>query len=557
MTILSALARLYDRMAQAGEAPRRGYSSERIGGEVVIDRDGNLVAINPKLVTEGKRTVAAPLDVPAAVKRSSGIAPNFLWDKTAYVLGVTAQKDEKGKPALADGRPIPAQERRTADEHAAFVALHRERLKGTEDPGLLALLRFLDGWTWEDFAARGCSPEVLDQNVVFRLDGESGYLHDRAAAARFLSGERAGEGVLCLVTGERAPAARLHPQIKGVRGPGALPQGGSLVSFNDKAYESYGKEQGDNAPVSEAAAFAYGTALNALLARSGPGPSRRTLRIGDTTVVFWAETPDRSHDEEAEDWMAGALDPPDDSESEADATLNLRALLGAVARGQKPDDPRFHPDTRVYVLGLAPNAARLSVRLWLPGTLGDFTRNLARFHEDMRLDPPAGKRLPAVWALLYETALQRKAENIPPLLGGELMRAVLGGTPYPRLLLSSVIGRIRADGILNGARAAICKAYIQRNLKEEFPVSLDPDNTEPAYRLGRMFAVLEGIQQAALPGLNATIRDRYFAAASATPARVFPLLFKTATHHLSNLRKGDKGGLAPWLDGQMGEIWAG
>lgn len=555
MTILSALAGLYERMARAGDAPRRGYSTERIGGEVVIDRDGNLVAINPKLVAEGKRTVAAPLAVPAAVKRSSGIAPNFLWDKTAYVLGVTAQKDEKGKPVLADGRPVAAQERRTADEHAAFVALHRERLAGTEDPGLLALLRFLDRWTWEDFAARACSPEVLDQNVVFRLDGEGGYLHDRPATAQLLAGESAGEGVLCLVTGERAPAARLHPSIKGVMG--AQSSGASIVSFNKASFESYGKEQGDNAPVSEAAAFAYGTALNALLARSGPGPSRRALRIGDTTVVFWAETPDRSHDEEAEDWMAGLLDPPDDSESEADATLKLHATLQAVARGQKPDDPRFHPDTRVYVLGLAPNAARLSVRFWLPGTLGDFTRNLAGFHEDMRLDPPAWKRLPATWALLYETALQRKAENIPPLLGGELMRAVLGGTHYPRMLLSSVIGRIRADGIVNGARAAICKAYIQRNLKEEFPVSLDPDNTEPAYRLGRMFAVLEGIQQAALPGLNATIRDRYFAAASATPARVFPLLFKTATHHLSNLRKGDKGGLAHWLDSQMGEIWAG
>ncbi|RWR14217.1 type I-C CRISPR-associated protein Cas8c/Csd1 [Paenirhodobacter populi] len=561
MTILSALAGLYERMAQAGDAPRRGYSTERIGGEVVIDRDGNLVAINPKLVAEGKRTVAAPLAVPAAVKRSSGIAPNFLWDKTAYVLGVTAQKDEKGKPVLADGRPVAAQERRTADEHAAFVALHRERLAGTEDPGLLALLRFLDRWTWEDFAARACSPEVLDQNVVFRLDGEGGYLHDRPAAAQLLAGESAGEGVLCLVTGERAPAARLHPSIKGVMG--AQSSGASLVSFNigskdiRGASSSYGKIQGDNAPTSEAAAFAYGTALNALLARSGPGPSRRALRIGDTTVVFWAETPDRSHDEEAEDWMAGLLDPPDDSESEADATLKLRATLEAVARGQKPDDPRFHPDTRVYVLGLAPNAARLSVRFWLPGTLGDFTRNLARFHEDMRLDPTAWKRLPAAWALLYETALQRKAENIPPLLGGELMRAVLDGTPYPRMLLSSVIGRIRADGIVNGARAAICKAYIQRNLKEEFPVSLDPDNTEPAYRLGRMFAVLEGIQQAALPGLNATIRDRYFAAASATPARVFPLLFKTATHHLSNLRKGDKDWLGRYFDDQMGKIWAG
>lgn len=559
MTILSALNSLYGRMADAGHAPRRGYSTEKIGGEVVFDRDGNLVAINPKLTPDGKRMVAAQIAVPAAVKRSSGIAPNFLWDKTAYVLGVTAQKDDKGKAVLIDGQPVPAQERRTADEHAAFVALHRDRLATSDDEGLRALLRFLDRWTWEDFVARGCPADVLDQNIVFRLDGERSYLHDRPAAAALLGGDAAAGGALCLVTGLRAPPARLHPQIKGVRGPGALPQGGSLVSFNEKAYESFGKSQGDNAPVSEAAAFAYGTALNALLARSGAGPARRALRIGDTTVVFWAETPDRSQDEEAEDWMAGLLDPPggEPDESEADAADKLRLTMEAMARGQAPDDPRFHPDTRVYVLGLAPNAARLSVRFWIPGTLGDFTRNILRFHEDLRLDPSAWKRLPAAWALLYETALQRKAENIPPLLGGDLMRAVLGGTPYPRMLLSAVIGRIRADGIINGARAAICKAYLTRNLKEEFPVSLDPDNASPAYRLGRLFAVLEGIQQAALPGLNATIRDRYFAAASATPARVFPLLFKTATHHLGNLRKGDKGGLAHWLDSQMGEIWAG
>lgn len=557
MTILSALNSLYGRMAEAGEAPRRGYSTEKIGGEVVIDRDGNLVAINPKLVPDGKRMVAARLDVPAAIKRASGIAPNFLWDKTAYVLGVTAQKDDKGKPVLVDGQPVPAQERRTADEHAAFVALHRERLAATGDEGLRALLRFLERWTWEDFTARACPADVLDQNLVFRLEDESRYLHDRPAAATLLDSEGSTEGALCLVTGVRAAPARLHPSIKGVMG--AQSSGASIVSFNKTSFESYGKEQGDNAPVSEAAAFAYGTALNALLARSGAGPSRRALRIGDTTVVFWAETPDRAQDEAAEDWMAGLLDPPDGEvgENQADAAEKLRITLEAVARGQAPDDPRFHPETRVYVLGLAPNAARLSVRFWMPGTLGDFTGNILRFHEDLRLEPSAWKRLPAAWALLYETALQRKAENIPPLLGGDLMRAVLGGTPYPRMLLSAVIGRIRADGIINGARAAICKAYISRNLKEEFPVSLDPDNTSPAYRLGRLFAVLEGIQQAALPGLNATIRDRYFAAASATPARVFPMLFKTATHHLGNLRKGDKRGLAHWLDSQMGEIWAG
>ncbi len=557
MTILSALATLYDRMAKAGEAPHKGFSTERIGAEVVIDTAGRLVAINPKLVPDRRRMVAAPIGVPAAVKRSSGIAPNFLWDKTAYVLGVTALKDERGKPKLVAGRPIPAQERRTADEHAAFRKAHRDRLAESDDPGLHALLRFLDGWSWEDFATRGFSTEVLDQNVVFRLEGEVGYLHDRPAAAALIAGEAGGDGPLCLVTGERGPVARLHPSIKGVSG--AQSSGASLVSFNSTAYESFGKRQGDNAPVSEAATFAYGTALNALLSRSGAGPGRRALRVGDATVVFWAETEAREGDETVEDLLAALLAPPstETQETPGEAEDRIRIAMEALARGQAPADPRFAPETRVYILGLSPNAARLSVRFWLPGRLGEFTRNVARFHQDLRIEPTAWARPPSVWALLYETAQQRDAKNIPPLLGGSLMRAVLTGQPYPRLLLAAVITRIRADGIVNGPRAAICKAVLCRNQKEEFPVSLDPENTSPAYRLGRLFALLESIQRSALPGLNATIRDRYFASASSTPARVFPLLVKTATHHLASLRKTDKGGLAHWLDSQIGEVWSG
>lgn len=555
MTVLSALASLYQRMADDGQAPQRGYSREKIGAEVVIDREGNLIEIVSRLVPDGRRMVPALIDVPAAVKRSSGIAPNFLWDKSAYVLGVTAETDDKGKLVLVDGAAVPVQARRTADEQAAFVALHHERLDGTTDEGLAALLSFLDRWTWEDYVTRALPGALLDQNMVFRLKGERGYLHERPAIVALLAGEAPAEGPLCLITGNRAAVARLHPSVKGVMG--AQSSGASLVSFNNSAYESHGKTQGENAPVSERAAFAYGTALNALLARSSAGAGRRALRIGDTTTVFWAETPTRSEDEEAEDWLAGLLDPPADGETEADTVNRLEVVLEALSKGRPPVDVSFHPDTRVYVLGLAPNAARLSVRFWYPGTLLGIAGNVARFHEELALDPPAFKRRPAAWSLLYETALQRKPENIPPLLGGALMRAVLGGLPYPRLLLAAVIGRIRADGVVNGPRAAICKAYLTRNLKEDIPVSLDPDNLRPAYRLGRLFAVLEGIQQAALPGLNATIRDRYFAAASATPARVFPLLVKTATHHLATLRKSDKGGLAHWFDSTMGEIWSG
>jgi CRISPR-associated protein Csd1 len=236
----------------------------------------------------------------------------------------------------------------------------------------------------------------------------------------------------------------------------------------------------------------------------------------------------------------------------------LKAALEAAAKGRAAQSPEFDPDTRVYFLGLAPNAARLSVRFWQPGSFGGFARHITRFWDDLALEPSPWKTNPAAWSLLYEVAARRDAKTIPPRLGGDLMRAVLTGAPYPRTLLSGVINRIRADGDINGKRAAICRAVINRNTnREEIPMSLDRENPNPAYRLGRLFAVLERTQQAALPGLNATIRDRYFAAASATPARIFPQLAKNATHHLSLMRKSDRGWLAHWLDREMGEIWGG
>ncbi len=556
MTILTALATLYERMNAAGEAPQPGFSNEKIGAEVVLDSMGNVRGIRRQGSAEGNKWRPKILSVPAAVKRASGIKPNTFWDKTAYTLGVTALKDDNGKPRVdEDGHAIAGQEKRTAQEHEAFKETHSALLAGSDDPGLVALRLFLETWQWDEFAARGFPPGVLDENVVFRLDGDTGvggapqFIHNRPAVTELLSGATSSaDEALCLITGKNAPVARLHPSIKGVMG--AQSSGASLVAFNSAAYESFGKKQGDNAPVSQAAAFAYGTALNTLLARD----SGHNLRIGDATVVFWAETPQRAAAQSIEQMLFGGFNPPDD-----DAECNkLKAVLEAVAKGRVAQKPEFDPDTRVYFLGLAPNAARLSVRFWQPGSFGDFARHITRFWDDLALQPNPWKSTPAAWSLLYETALQRKAENIPPRLGGDLMRAVLTGAPYPRTLLSGVINRMRADGDINGRRAAICRAVINRNTnREEIPMSLDRDNPNPAYRLGRLFAVLERIQQAALPGLNATIRDRYFAAASATPARIFPQLTKNATHHLSLMRKGDSGGLAHWLDREMGEIWGG
>ncbi|WP_071799469.1 type I-C CRISPR-associated protein Cas8c/Csd1 [Natronohydrobacter thiooxidans] len=546
MTILASLARLYERMAEKGQAPLPGFSTENISFAVVLDADGTPLRLADKRSHAGRKPAPVPMAVPAG-SRTSGIKPNMLWDKTAYVFGVIAveSETEEGKTVL-----IPGQGKRTAEEHAAFVEAHLALLADATDPGLIALRNFVGRWQPGDFALLGFPAEALDQNIVFEFDDGSGpgFVHTRPAALQLLTVPAEGEGGLCLVSGESGPVERLHPKIKGVMG--AQSAGASLVSFNNDAYESFGKAQGENAPVSRAAAFAYGTALNALLARG----SARNIRIADSTVVFWAEAPVPAVADFG-DWLMGAaVNPPD----EQDALNEMRAALINLAEGRAGDDPRLDPKARIYMLGLAPNAARLSVRFWFPGTMGGFARNVTQFWQDLELEPAPWKGPPAIWSLLYETALLRKAENIPPLLGGQVMRAVLTGQPLPRMLLSAVIGRIRADGDINGRRAAICKAVINRTSRqEEIPVSLDPENTNPAYRLGRLFAVLERAQSSALPGLNATIKDRYFAAASATPARVFPLLVKNATHHLALLKKGESGGIGHWLEKELGSIWLG
>lgn len=551
MSLLQALDAYYDRMAARGEAEPPGFSREKISFSITLSEEGEPVAVRDLREAAGKRLVPQALSVPAAVKRTVAILPNLFWDKSAYVLGRTA----------GDGK-------RTALEHEAFKAAHRDLLAGASNPGLVALSRFLDRWTPERFDATPFSVEMLDANIVFNLDGETGYLHEREAAQALLAARAGGEGkaAFCLVTGRHAPVQRLHPTIKGV--DGAQTAGAALVSFNLDAFASYGKEQGDNAPTSEAAAFRYGTALNALLDRSA---SRNRLRrgVGDATIVFWA---DASRAEEAaakaaEDWFASMVEPPNDK----DEAAKLRDVLAKLARGEPATmlDPGLNENTAFHVLGLAPNAARLSVRYWLTDSFGSFARRLAEHHADLAIEPSPWQNPPGInWLLMKTTALQEKAENVPPLLAGEVMRAVLGGGRYPRSLLGAVMIRLRAgDDPASGWHAAVIKAVLARDhrlkladrtelenpalAKEKPPVSLDRDNENQAYQLGRLFAAFETAQRMALGSVNATIRDRYFGAASATPASVFPLLMRGVQPHLGKLRKEGKG---RWLEREIEDI---
>ena len=554
MSILQALNRYYDRIDGVAE---EGGSQEKFGWCIVLDPDGSVVDVENLNDLSGKKPKVKAYTVPAAVKRTAGIAPNFLWDKTAYVLGCTARAG-----------------RRTADEHVAFLASHLEALAETNDEALIALRLFLERWRPEQFVEPLFTEEMLDANIMFRLEGERRYLHERDAAKVLVAKRSQTDSdeadIFCLVTGETGPVERLHPKIKGV--DGAQLAGAALVSFNLDAFTSLGKAQGENAPTSREAAFRYGAALNHLLVRGGGNRLKR--RIGDATVVFWADASGAKLAEEeksvaakAADWFFANINEPDEIEDEAE-TAQVRNDLEKIAAGKAVSDvrPEIAEGTQFHILGLSPNAARLSVRVWLTGDFGQFAAALAQHHADLQLEPPP----PLGWSgppsvnrlLVRTTAAQGDFDNIPSQLAGEVMRAALSGGRYPQSLLSAAIMRLRAgDSAATGWHAAVIRAVLNRGRRVkplepkpgEIPMGLDRSYENIGYQLGRLFAVYETAQRAALGNVNATIRDRYFGAASATPASVFPLIVRGGQNHLAKARK-EKPGWAALLERELEEI---
>ena len=518
MSVLSSLLGAYARLP---DAPPMGMSREKIGAVMSLNPDGTVAGLHDLRDTSVRKPAPALLLVPQPVKRTAGIAPNFLWDKTAYALGVTA----------GEGR-------RTADEHAAFRARHAEWLAGTQDQGLLAFVRFLDRWRPEDFTGDAA---LLDQNIIFALESDRMarvWLHDRPAARALwdeLRGASGGGAARCLASGRRGPVARLHPSIKGVWG--AQSAGASLVSFNLDAFTSYGHEQGDNAPVSEESAFAYTAALNRFLARG----SGNRVQVGDASVVFWADTDDAAAAAAADAMFAGYVN-ADPAKEDAAAAREIAVKLERIRKGAPlaEVEPALAAGVRFTVLGLAPNAARLSVRFLVQDSFGEITRNYQRFQSDIRVE--TGQDQPfSLFLHLVELAVLRKAENVPPNLAGDWMRAILTSTRYPLTLLTTTLMRIRADGRINDPRVGMMKAVLIRNFDMEVPMALDPEYDNTGYRLGRLFAVYEQIQYAALGSVNASIRDKYYGSASATPQQVFGMLDKGAQVHLSKVGKQNRG----------------
>lgn len=518
--ILQALTRYYEDLLSRGEIAAPGWAPAKISFALCLNENGELTQIVPTMdeVSKGKKTVFQPqlITLPAAVKRTVSIAANFLWDNSAYLLGI----DQKGKPE------------RSRECFATAAKLHHAVLDSVDSPNARAILAFFDTWKPEHAAEHPALIRQLDDvtaggNLVFRVDGRKVEKDTAICEAwqRYRDGGESGVKMQCLVTGKEDEIAAVHPSVKGVRD--AQSSGAALVSFNAPAFCSYGREQNYNAPVGKYAAFAYTAALNHLLADSD-----HVQHIGDTTVVCWAEG--------AEDiYQSFGMAALFGGEVPGLSDNDLRAALKRLANGLPCDDLGVDPNRPFYILGLAPNAARLSVRFFLRDSFGKLMENVNAHYARLEIAGAKYSILP-LWALLNATVRDSKKQVPSPVVSGSTVRAVFSGTPYPVSLMEAVLLRIRAERNITWGKAAIIKAYYLKNPHEDCPkevltVSLNEASTNPAYTLGRLFSVYEAVQQAANPGINATIKDKYFNSAAAMPASIFPVLNNLCQKHLRKL----------------------
>lgn len=540
--ILSALVHLYEELCKQGKIQAEGWGIAKVTHRILLDKEGHLCGIISarKKVQRGKKEKEVPCEmcVPLPVTRSSGVKANFLCDNSSYFLAV----DAKGNV------------QRTIQCFEEAKKLHHRVLEHCHSPVAKAILHFFDTWGSDKAEKDSLIQENLEdiiagRNFVFQVDGVDAIEDEeiRRSWENFQGTSQANKDSTslagqCLITGaENQKIALLHPKIKGVAGAKTMDR--NLVSFNEPAFCSYGKDkkQGENSPISEHAAFAYGTALNQLLA-----DRRHTQVIGDTTIVYWSE-----HGISAcQDFMMSFLG---NHAGIDDHTLDT--IVTHMRNGLPVDfeGVEISPDEPFYILGLAPNAARISVRLFLRNTFCKLVTNLSLHQERMKLDGPSWEKqnIP-LWKTLKATANPNGKEQVAsPLLAGSLFRAVLQNTKYPASAFQNILLRIFADQDkaadggrsavekISHTKAAFIKAYLLKNGKEHWEgklqMALNENCNDVSYVLGRMFSLLENIQQGANPGINTTIKERYFNSACATPASVFPILLKLANTHLSKL----------------------
>lgn len=549
--ILQALTSLYEALAQKGEISKEGWSREKISFALGIDENGDLLRITPLFETVDmpkgkKKEEPQKMMVPIKVGNKS---PKFLWGNSGFILGAANDKTpEKAKECFERNRQF-----------------HHQLLDKVDSPAAKAILNFFDGWepektTENELVAQYASELLGSANMVFRFNGK--FVHEipeLSAAWQTHYGAAQTEKEQCLITGMLDAIPETHPLIKGIQG--AQPSGAALVSFNESAFCSYKKKQNQNAPVGKYAAFAYTTALNHLLA-----DRKNVHRIGDASVVCWAENADKQYEDFAADLFFGDGDGDQSDEQWLSA---LQASVELLAKGLPCRELDLDPERKFYILGISPNAARLAVRFFYCDSFGNIVKNIKAHYDRLEIVRPSYDKFPILplWKLLSATnrTIKKKNDNGTnaersdsedsdkskdktqnSAMAGAVARAVFSGGRYPASLLECTFLRIKAERNITRERAAIIKAYYLRNPNEKCPkevltVSLNENSKNIPYTLGRLFSVYEEIQKEANlrnpgnPGINTTIKDRYFGSAAAMPATVFPILSNLAQKHLRKL----------------------
>ena len=553
--ILNQLVEYYDRKDALGEIPKPGLEPRRIDFLVVVDKNGKFTSLEDMRKPDGNKKLAGmPYHVPRRVGRTSGIKANLLYDNSEYALGV-----------VANG----ATDKKITPKHDAFLARIRGELKEsqTKSPCLRAVVAFLENpQSARDVVAcqqwRNTDPEELNKAwFSFRLDGEDSPVFAAPSVCDEIianamrdkkrwvdKGKKAGER--CIVSGGYDSIARVHDSIQGFNSTGI-----SIVSYNQEAFNSYGKKQSRNAFVGETAAQKYVAALNMLLSKD----SDQKIAVAGGKVIFWARKDVQLVNDIAAFFGEAQKDNPDDRRAQA-----VKHLYESVKRGDNAEIDA----TPFYILGLSPNRARLAVSFWYEGTAGETAKNICAHFKDVEI---AGMKTPP--GMLALTATLGRADNIAPSLGGDMLRAALTGAPYPRTALIMAVIRCRAEAPKKEAkndnrapRAALIKACINRfyrknrlspvlQLNKEITMALDPENKSPGYCLGRLFAALEKLQEDANRGIKATIRAQFYGAASASPGVVFPILMRKHHAHLTKLEStNQKIAIATVHKRRIGEI---
>ncbi|WP_440300076.1 type I-C CRISPR-associated protein Cas8c/Csd1 [Huintestinicola butyrica] len=573
--LIRSLCDYYDIQSARGEAASDIMSEQPVHWMVMLTPDGRVADIIDKRIEEsvpqknGKvKIVKKPIVVPLPKRtQKTGIDANIIEHRPLYIFGLNYEAKIGLTPDDKTGK--------ARKSHEAFVKKNLEFFDGIDSEIARAYVNFIKNWVpeneTENEQLKKLGKEYQGSYYIFALDGspECKLHKDKAVLAKYeeLMAKAAAETaesddgiMMCPIEGERLRAARIHDKIKGIKGGNSV--GAVLVNFNSSAFESYGKSQSMNSGISEKSMKKYTSSLNKLLA-----DPMHHIYSDDMTVVFFA----MKHDDKAEcDLFNGYLNSSngvteDSTKADVKAVSENIYYKGQTGNAQALDDD-VDNGVDFFVAGFTPNSSRICQKFMVRNKFGKIIDNVKQHQQDMAICGSNGE-IP-LWRINKELVSPNSANAISPALQSDIFQAILNGTNYPYTLLETVVRRVCTDSDtedngfikINAVRAGLIKAFINRKAringdKEEITMTLNPENTNPAYLCGRLFAVLEKIQlEATDVKLNRTIKDAYFSSASSRPALIMPRLIDLSNYHLRKLKEGRAIYFSKLINEIMGKI---